>query len=223
MSREKNEILDDLAEAVVQMDEVKAAELSREALDSGVDAYEAIVEGLSKGMEVVSDKYEKGEYYVTETLLCSDAMYTGIEVLQPHIRVESVKVQGKVVIGVVEGDNHDLGKNLVKIMLEAAKFEVHDLGRDVDLKTFIDKAQEVNADIIAMSSLMTTSMDGMGEVVTALESQGIRDRFKVMVGGCPISQAFADKIGADGYANNASMAVKKAEELMALAASPVAL
>ncbi|MDY6972840.1 MAG: corrinoid protein [Thermodesulfobacteriota bacterium] len=216
MGREKNEILSDLAKAVVEMDDVKTVELSTEALDSGVDAYEAIGNGLSKGMELVSEKYENGKYYVTETLLCSDAMYAGIEVLKPHIKVESVKLQGKIVIGVVEGDNHDLGKNLVKIMFEAARFEVHDLGRDVTLKLFVDKAQEVQADIIAMSNLMTTTMDGMEDVIAMLNNEGLRDRFKVMVGGCPISQVFADQIGADGYAPNASSAVRKAEELLAL-------
>lgn len=166
--RSKEEILQDLAEAVTNMDEEKARNVAREAIEAGVPAYEAINEGLVKGMQVVGEKYEQQEYFVPEVLLCSDAMIAGLEILQPHLPRESNKVAEKVVIGVVRGDTHDIGKNLVKIMLEAAGFEVYDLGRNVPLKDFIEKAVEVEAKVIAMSTLMTTTMDGMREVIEDL-------------------------------------------------------
>lgn len=207
--RSKKEILQDLAEAVINMDEEKARNVAREAIEAGIPAYEAINEGLIKGMQVVGEKYEQQEYFVPEVLLCSDAMIAGLEILQPLLPRENNQVAEKVVIGVVQGDTHDIGKNLVKIMLEAAGFEVHDLGRNVPLKDFIEKAIEVKAKVIAMSTLMTTTMDGMREVIEELKKRGIRQEFVVMVGGGPISQAFASEIGADLYAPDANSAVRK--------------
>jgi len=212
--RDRGSILRDLADAVIFMDENKARDVAREALEAGIDAYEAVMEGLAKGMEVVSDKYEREEYFVPEIVLCADAMYAGIEVLRPYIKPEKVKKTGKVVIGVVEGDIHDIGKNLVKIMLDTAGFEVYDLGRDVPLGKFIEKAEEVKADIIAMSTLMSTTMDGMGRVIEMLKEKGIRRNYKVIIGGGPISQSFADKIGADGYGKDAVEALKLAKKII---------
>ena len=134
------------------------------------------------------------------------------DVLKPHLKASGEK-KGTVVIGVIEGDTHDIGKNMVRIMLETGGFEVHDLGRDVPPRLFVDKAKEVNATIIALSTLMTTTMDGMGQVVRLLQEENIRDGYKVMVGGGPISPGFAKRIGADGYAVNAAEAVKVAKEL----------
>ena len=216
MQRTKTEILNDLADAVVTMDENRAVELAKEALQANIDAYEAITTGLSKGMEVVGQKYENGEYFIPELLVCSDAMYAGIDVLKPHIKADSIKTVGRIVIGVVEGDTHDIGKNLLKIMLESSGFEVHDLGRDVPLKRFIDESERLEAQIICMSTLMTTTMVGMERVIDMLRGAGLRKRYKVMVGGGPISQSFADKIGADGYALHAASAVKKAKELLGI-------
>jgi len=205
----KQDILQELADAVIEMDEDIAKKMAQTAIDTGIDAYEAITEGLVKGMQIVGDKYEQQEYFIPEVLLCSDAMVAGIEVLQPYLPVNEKKTVEKVVIGVVQGDTHDIGKNLVKIMLETAEFEVHDLGRNVPLQSFVDKALEVGASVIAMATLMTTTMEGMGIVVKELEKRGVRDKFTVIIGGSPISQAFADEIGADLYATDANVAVRK--------------
>ena len=216
MTREE-ELHKGLSEAVVDMDEDLAKELAQAVVDEGFDAYEAIDKGLSAGMEEVGRLYEEEEYFIPELLLCSDAMYAGIEILRPHIKKREDSVRHTVVIGVVEGDTHDIGKNLVKIMLETAGFDMYDLGRDVPLDAFIDKAKEVDADIIAMSTLMTTTMGGMGTVIKKLEEAGIRDEVKVMIGGGPISRKFADEIGAEGYSRNAVEAVKLAKQLTGIA------
>jgi methanogenic corrinoid protein MtbC1 len=146
-------------------------------------------------------------------LICSDALYLALDILKPYLKLETAVEKIGCVIGVLEGDTHDIGKNLVKIMLDVAGFEIHDLGRNVPLADFIEKAKEVNAAMICMSTLMTTTMDGMATVIEMLKEEGIRDRFKVLVGGGPISQAYADRIGADGYASNASKAVEMAKAL----------
>ncbi len=213
MTRGRDAILAELADAVVNMDEELAVAAAQEALDAGLDAFEAINGGLARGMAVVSDKYDSGEYFVPEILVCSDAMYAGIEVLKPHLKPESVGTPMKAVIGVVEGDIHDLGKNIVKIMMDAAGFEMHDLGRDVPLAQFVERAQEVGAQFICLSTLMTTTMPGMPKVIEMLRERGIRDRHLVLVGGGPISPSYADSIGADGYAEDAARAVKLAQRL----------
>jgi dimethylamine corrinoid protein len=218
MFRPKNEILDDLALAIVAMEETKAVELAQEAVQSGMDPYEAIG-GLSKGMDMVSRKYESGEYFLPQLIVCSDALYAGLEVVKPHLKTLSAQSYGRVVIGVVEGDTHDIGKNLVKLMLEFSGFDVCDLGRDVPLRKFLEEPQRVGADLICMSTLMTTAMGGMEKVMGMLGVEGVREKYKVMIGGGPISQRFADKIGADGYAPNAAAAVKKARELLRVADS----
>jgi len=216
MAQVKADILKKLSDAVVDMDEELAVSAANEALTSGVDAYEAIESGLSNGMERAGQLFEEEEYFIPELLMCSDAMYAGLDVLKPHLKSDGSK-KGTVVIGVIEGDTHDIGKNLVRIMLETGGFEVFDLGRDVPPKAFVDKAKEVNANIIALSTLMTTTMDGMGQVVRLLQEDNVRDGFKVMVGGGPISPSFAKRIGADGYAVNAAEAVKVAKELVGAA------
>jgi methanogenic corrinoid protein MtbC1 len=143
-------------------------------------------------------------------------MNAGIGILKPHLKQEKASAKRKGVIGVIEGDTHDIGKNLVKIMLEASGFEILDLGRDVPPQAFVDKAEEIGAELILLSSLMTTTMENMEEVVKILVKQGLRDKYKVAVGGGPISQAFADRIGADGYSKNANDAVRLCNELLAV-------
>lgn len=212
MPGKKEDLLKKLADAVVDMDEDLTITTAHESLTEGIDAYEAIEGGLSRGMERAGELFEEEEYFIPELLMCSDAMYAGLDVLKPHLKTAGEK-KGTVVIGVIEGDTHDIGKNMVRIMLETGGFEVHDLGRDVPPRVFVDKAKEVNATIIGLSTLMTTTMDGMGQVVRLLQEENIRDRHKVMVGGGPISPGFAKKIGADGYAINAAEAVKVAREL----------
>ena len=211
----KETVLADMARAVVDMDETAAAKLAETSIELGVDAYTGINDGLVKGMNIVGEKYDNEEYFIPELLLCSDAMTAGIEVLRPHLPVKEQKVKEKIVIGVIQGDTHDIGKNLVKIMLETSGFDVVDLGRDVAPQKFVDTAVAVNARMIGLSTLMTTTMGRMEEVIQILEDEGIRDRFRVMVGGEPVSRGFADRIGADAYALNGTEAAKTALELVA--------
>lgn len=208
----KEELLARLDECVLEMEDEEVVDVANEYIEAGYEAYDGIMDGLVSGMNKASDLYDAEEYFVTDVLLCSDAMYAGLDVLRPHLpAVENAGAVKKAVIGVVEGDTHDIGKNLVKIMMDTAGFEMHDLGRDVPLASFVEKAEEVGADIIAMSTLMTTTMPGMREVVQMLEERGIRDKYKVMIGGSPISQKFCDEIGADIYTSNAVEAVKAAK------------
>jgi len=210
----KEEHLKELSDAVLDMDEERTVTAAQTALDAQVDPYEAIQHGLSDGMARAGQLFEDEEYFIPELLMCSDAMYAGLDVLKPHLK-QSGEKKGTVVIGVIEGDTHDIGKNMVRIMFETGGFNVIDLGRDVPPQRFVDTARDAKAEIIALSTLMTTTMDGMGTVVKLLHDADIRDNIKVMVGGGPISPGFAKRIGADGYAVNASEAVKVARELVA--------
>jgi corrinoid protein of di/trimethylamine methyltransferase len=207
------ELLQKLSDAVVDMDEDAAVSLSQQAVDQRVDAYQAIDKGLANGMERAGKLFDEEEYFVPEILICSDAMNAGINVLKPHLKQEASRQKHRAVIGVIEGDTHDIGKNLVRIMLESAGFEVLDLGRDVPPLTFVEKAVETNSEFILLSSLMTTTMDAMADVIRILNEKNIRDKFKVAVGGGPISQSFADRIGADGYSSNAADAVRMCKRL----------
>lgn len=213
---EKESLLNRLSDAVLEMEDEEVVSLSHEYIEKGYDALEGITEGLAPGMNKAGDMYENEEYYIPELLLCSDAMYQGIDILRPHIKKTEDDEAHKMtaVVGVVEGDTHDIGKNLFKIMLETVGFEVYDLGRDVPTDEFIVKAKEVNADLVGMSTLMTTTMKNMSVVIDKLVDAGIRDSVIVMVGGGPISAEFARKIGADGYEPDASSAAKRAKELV---------
>lgn len=213
MSIDKQELLKKISHAVVEMDEDETVLLCRKVVEKEISAYEAIEKGLCNGMERAGALFEKEEYFVTELLMCSDAMYAGIDVLKPYLNKSSDN-KFKIVIGVIQGDTHDIGKTLVKIMLETAGFEIIDLGRDVAPIKFYEEAKKVNADIIAVSSLMTTTMNRIREVISILEKENVRENFKVMVGGGCISQNFADKINADGYSSNAVEAVKIAKSLV---------
>lgn len=210
----KDKITNLLARAVVNMDENAVVQLCREAIQYGMQPQEVIEQGLARGMEEVGGLFSTGEYFVPEVVVCSDAMYAGLNYLKP-LMLKEIKPKGRVLIGVVEGDTHDIGKNVVVMMLEAAGFEIHDLGRNVLLREFSLKADEVDADIVALSSLMTTTMEGMKTVVEELRACSGRRRF-VMVGGAPVSYAFAERIGADGYSPNANGAVKLARKFMGL-------
>jgi len=209
------ELFQALADSVVNMDEDEAVRISREVVAEGIDAYEAINEGLSVGMDRAGKLFDEEEYFVPELLLCSDAMYAGLNVLKPHIQSDDTQLRYKIVIGVIKGDTHDIGKNLVKILHETSGFDIVDLGRDVPPETFVKKAIEEQADIIAVSTLMSTTMVGMDRVIRLLKEQNIRDQFRVIIGGGPVSQHFADKIGADGYAANAIEAVALTKKLLA--------
>lgn len=211
---EKKLLFKEISSLLVEMEEEKVVELCKETIEENIEAYETITNALVPGMDEVSRLYEEEEYFLPEVLMCSDAFNAGLEVVKPYLDKNSMGKPIKIVIGVIEGDTHDIGKNLVRILTEASGFEVYDLGRDVKLDKFIEKAEEVNSDIICMSTLMTTTMDGMKTVIDRLKERNIRDKYKVMIGGGPISQRFADMIGADVYSKDASEAVRKAREVM---------
>ena len=208
----KKEILKGLYDAVVVFDEDKVVELSNAVLAEDVDAYEAIMDGLAAGMEHVGDLYANQEYFVPEVLMCSDALYAGLDILRPHLSGKESDVKGQVVIGTVEGDVHDIGKNLVKMMFDVAGFTVHDLGRDVKLERFVEEQMETDSDIVALSALMTTSMLAMPKVIEMIKARN--PNAMIMVGGAPISQEVADNYGADGYAQNAANAVQEAIQMI---------
>lgn len=207
-------IFESIAEAVVEMEDDIVEDLCLKSLEMKIPAEETIQFGLIEGMNRVGTLYETQEYFLPEVLICSDTLNVGLDILKPHINKETAKSPLKIVIGVVEGDTHDIGKNLVRIMMESAGFEVYDLGRDVPLNRFIEKAEEVDAHIICMSTLMTTTMDGMKIVINELEKRNIRDKYMVMIGGGPISSKYAKTIGADIYSSDANEAVRKIKEWM---------
>jgi len=219
---EQEPLHQNLANAVVDMDEGRVVALSQEVVARHLSAFEAIDLGLARGMERAGKLFEEEEYFVPELLICSDALYAGLDILRPHLEKKQDAAQTyKVVIGVIQGDTHDIGKNLVKLLTDASGFEIHDLGRDVAPQAFVDKAKEVSADVIALSTLMTTTMEGMRTVIELLKAEGLRDRFRVVVGGGPVSQGFADRIGADGYATNAAEAVNLIKGLVSRVAQTV--
>lgn len=212
-----NTLFKKLSDAVLKMDEEASASLSRQVLEDGLDAYSAIMEGLADGMSKAGDLYDSGEYYVPELLLCADALYAGLDILRPHITADETKSKGKLVIGVVEGDIHDIGKNLVKTMFEAEGWEVHDIGKDVKVERFAQEQQRVQADVVALSALMTTSMLAMPKIIESVKS-GDPDAI-VLVGGAPLSPEIAQQYGADGYADNAKNAVVTARNLLSVTKS----
>ncbi|MBP2172844.1 corrinoid protein [Methanococcus voltae] len=214
MTESQENMIKQLSDAVLDMDEDLTEELSDTYIKNGYNAFEGISKGLADGMNRAGVMYEEEEYFIPELLVCSDAMYKGLDILKPHLQYSENDEKMKAVVGVVEGDTHDIGKNLFKIMLETQGFEVYDLGRDVPPIEFVEKAKEVNADVIGLSTLMTTTMDNMKVVIDILKEQNMKDNTIVMVGGGPISQSFADKIGADGYAPEASKSARIAKELV---------
>jgi 5-methyltetrahydrofolate--homocysteine methyltransferase len=185
-----------------------------ESLDQGVEAPVILNEGLIKAMAEVGRLFEEGEYFVPEMLIAARAMKAGLAILKPKLIDADVKPVGKVAAGTVKGDLHDIGKNLVCMMLEGAGFEILDLGTDVTPESFVGAVKDDGANLIAMSALLTTTMPNMKNTVDALEEAGVRDAVKVMVGGAPVTQAYADEIGADGYAPDASRAATLAKQLV---------
>ena len=176
--------------------------LVEQALNEGMDPKLILDEGLLSGMMIIGEKFKNNEVFVPEVLVAARAMNAGITILEPKLLEAESEAKGKAVIGTVKGDLHDIGKNLVAIMLKGAGFEVHDVGVDVDSEAFINKAEEVGADIICMSALLTTTMPYMEEVLKKLNEKGLRDKYIVMVGGAPVNQKFAEQIGADYYARD---------------------
>ncbi|TGC08719.1 corrinoid protein [Methanolobus halotolerans] len=209
---EENEIINGLTEAVVNGKKDQAAELSQKSLDEGVDPYIAVINGLAKGMEIMSEKYENKQAFMPHLLMASNAMYAGMDVLIPHIKTEGSGARKVLVIGAVEGDVHDIGKNLVKTMMSAVGFEAIDLGKDVPVEQFVEAAAQNKADVMSISTLMTSTMDNMQRVMDGLNSKGIRNNMKVIVGGAPITADFATEIGADATKTDAMEAARWAKE-----------
>ena len=206
------EIVKGLHDAVVAYDEDKTAEWAKIALDEGIDPHTAIMDGLAAGMEEVGDLYNRKEYFVPELLMCADALYAGLDILRPHVKGKEAQAKGQVVIGTVEGDVHDIGKNLVKMMFEVAGWTVHDLGKDVKLERFVEEQLRTDSDIVALSALMTTSMLAMPKVIEMIRARN--PDVAIMVGGAPVTGDIAKLYGADGYASTAGNAVQEALKMI---------
>jgi corrinoid protein of di/trimethylamine methyltransferase len=222
----KEEILSRLSKAVVDGDEDLADEAAKDAVITELDASEAIIDGLAHGMAIVGDYFEKQQYFLTEVVVASLAFKAGVAVLKPHIKTVLADGTAAVVIGTVQGDTHDIGKNIVGIMLEAAGFEVHDAGRDVSPESFVEKVRETKALVLGLSALMTSSMVSMKKVIELLVKEGLRDKVKIIIGGAPVSARYAREIGADAYSHDAVDAVRVVKQLLdikdAIAGSAVA-
>jgi corrinoid protein of di/trimethylamine methyltransferase len=205
----------EMAKAVIDGLPDKAGELAGQALGEGIDPLEAIDKGFKPGMDVVGEGFANGELFIPDLMMSGEAMKTAIATLEPELlkRRQQRDVLGKVVIGTVQGDIHEIGKTLVATMLAANGFEVHDLGVDVSAQQFIDKIREVDADIVGLSALLTTTILNQEEVILSLKEAGLRESVKVIIGGVPASPEWADEIGADAYAENATDAVKVVKEL----------
>ena len=210
------ELFKQMAEAVIEGDDEKAAALAQQVLDQGIDPLDAINKGFTAGMDVVGELYSTGEYFLPDLILGGEAMKAALGILEPALKAagQERKVLGKVVLGTVKGDIHEIGKSLVGSMLSANGFEVYDVGIDVEAEEFVVKAREHNADIVALSALLTTTMLHQREVIEHLAEAGLRDRVQVMVGGSPVTQGWADQIGADGFAEDAAASVVVAKRLM---------
>ena len=213
----KEALLAELSRCVLEMEDDAVAEVAQTYAASGYDPQDGILLGLVDGINKAAVLYEEEEYFIPELLICSNAMYNGLDVLRPLLPQNRFGDKGKVIIGVVEGDTHDIGKNLVKIMLEAAGYEMIDLGRDVPVAAFIQAVKDTGAQVVGMSTLMSTSMNNMKRVVDSLVAEGLRGTVKVIVGGGPISPSFAERIGADGYSTSAVEAVRLVDRLLGVA------
>jgi len=210
------ELFKQMARAVIDGDDEEATALAQQSLDQGVDPLEAINKGFTVGMDEVGELYASGEYFLPDLILGGEAMKAALAVLEPALKAsgQSRDVLGTVVLGTVKGDIHEIGKSLVGSMLSANGFDVFDLGIDIEAGEFVDKAREHKADIVALSALLTTTMLHQRDVIEHLAEAGLRDRVKVLVGGSPVTQGWADDIGADGFAEDAAGAVVVAKRLM---------
>jgi len=212
----KEEIFKDLFRAVVDLDGEKAKRAANELIKEKLDPLEGIEKGLSRGMKVIGEKFQKLEIFLPELLMAADVFNSAMKILGPQVSAaDKNKIRkGMVVIGTVKGDIHEIGKDIVAMLLETAGFSVHNLGKDVPASTFLEEAEKAKADIIGMSSLLTTTMLGQKELIDILKEKGDRDKYIIMIGGAPTSQAWADEIGADGYGETAEDAVSLALELV---------
>jgi 5-methyltetrahydrofolate--homocysteine methyltransferase len=204
----------DLADSIIAGDNVKSKEITQKLVDEGVDAQEILNEGLIPGMNVVGKKFKANEMYIPEVLIAARAMHAAMDIIKPLLTKTGAISKGTVLIGTVQGDLHDIGKNLVGMMLEGGGFDVVDVGVDVPTEKFVEEIKKAKAKVLGLSALLTTTMPGMKDVIEALKKDGDTKDVKVMVGGAPLTQEYADQIGANGYAPDASSAVDLAEELL---------
>ncbi|HWQ46788.1 MAG TPA: corrinoid protein [Longilinea sp.] len=209
-----NSIVQKIFNGVVDGDTPGVQESVNEAIQTGLEAAAILNEGLIPAMAEVGRRFEEGEYFVPEMLISARAMKTGMAILQPLLVQNNIKAAGTVVIGTVKGDLHDIGKNLVSLMLEGAGFKVIDAGADIPAERFVEIVNTNQVDIVAMSALLTTTMTNMKATIEALETAGLRKKVKVMIGGAPVTESYAQQIGADGYAADASRAVAVARQLV---------
>ncbi len=202
-----------LAEAIIKGDQNTAVDITKAALDEGTPAKSVLEEGLIAGMDVIGERFKKNEVYIPEVLIAARAMKSSMEILEPELVKAGVKPIGKFVVGTAQGDLHDIGKNLVAMMLKGAGFEVVDLGVDISPDKFVEQARDSDTQLIGISALLTTTMPSMEKTINALKEAGVS--VKVIIGGAPVTQGYADKIGADGYAADAASAVDVAKSLVA--------
>lgn len=215
MEEKKQQLLHKLSEAVLNMEDEEVVAAAEEYLRENYSPEEGISHGLVRGMQEACRLYDEEEYFIADILLCSDTMYEGMKVFEPHIRtLPNTQEKIRVIIGVVAGDTHDIGKNLVRIMMETAGFEMIDLGKDVASDKFIETVKEEGAKLLCLSALMTTTMEEMAVVIRKLQESGLRQKVKVMVGGGPLSSRYAEKIGADAYSKDAVDAVRVAKRIL---------
>ncbi len=210
-----SDVLAQISDAVIEGNVEDMVDLTEEALDDGLTAQEILDKGLMAGMDYVGVEFKAGNMFVPEVLRSAKAMQTAMDILKPLLAEAGVKRTGRVLLGTVKGDLHDIGKNLVGMMCEGAGFEVKDLGKDITPEQFVAEIKNYQPDVLGMSALLTTTMRAMGHTIKALEEAGLRDKVKVMVGGAPVTQSFADQINADGYASNAASAAELAKKLVA--------
>jgi 5-methyltetrahydrofolate--homocysteine methyltransferase len=204
------DIINNIYKGILEGDRETVIAAVQEAISTKITAEKILKEGMMSAMGEVGRLFEEGEYFVPELLVAARAMQGGMELLKPLLVAADIQPIGRIIIGTVKGDLHDIGKNLVGMMLEGAGFEVTDLGSDVDAQKFVDAVKSSNAQIVGLSALLTTTMSNMPFTIEALKEAGLRNKVKVLVGGAPLTKAFADKIGADGYAPDASQAAKLA-------------
>jgi 5-methyltetrahydrofolate--homocysteine methyltransferase len=205
-----------LTEAIIKADIDKAVEETQKALDSGANVQDILDKGLIAPMDEVGARFASGKMFVPQMLRSAKAMQECMSLIKPLFQEQEIALKGKVVIGTVKGDLHDIGKNIVAMMMEGAGFTITDLGVDISADTFVEKVKEIGADILAMSALLSTTMPGMKETIDSLKNAGLRDKVKVMIGGAPVSDRFAEEIEADSYAPDAGMAVIEAKKLLGL-------
>ena len=199
--KKKDDLYKEISDAVVDFEEERVMALAKESLELELDPVETILKGLSAGMLIVGDLFERKEYFVPEVLMCADAMQIGLDILKPHIPKEGVTKKATILIGTVQGDVHDIGKNIVKLMLEVGGYDVHDLGKDVPLESFVEEMNRTNADIVAMSAMMTTTMMGMQKGVKMIRESNTD--IAIMLGGAPLTAEIVQQFGADGYSETA--------------------